>query len=202
MLLMKAMAKRFMKNVRMNAHHLQDAKEYQPKNLQQQQQQQQHNLHLNQYQHLVQHRIPVSTPGPTPAPVATSGPTPAPVSTPSPSSTAGGLTGTDSSSGALGGTKQQDNSNANMGGSSQNQSQTAAPAADSQSGYSCDNSPDAVMTVTGVGSDPSKILHRECKFISNKPDEREKEFCDATDESNGKKVYEKCQNECPSFTGC
>jgi hypothetical protein len=136
-------------------------------------------------------------------PAATPGPSPPPVSTPSPSSTADGLSGSGSSSGALGGTKQQDSSNANVGGSSQNKSPTAAPtAATLQSGYSCDNSPDAVMTVSGVGSDPSKILHRECKFISNKPDEREKEFCDAIDESNGKKVYEKCQNECPSFTGC
>jgi hypothetical protein len=58
----------------------------------------------------------------------------------------------------------------------------------------------------GIGKSNSMYSQiKQCQFISNKPDEREDVFCVATDlQSDGgdKKVYEKCQKECPKYTGC
>jgi hypothetical protein len=143
-------------------------------------------------------KIITDPPPATPKPVNTPNPTPSPTQ-PAPSLASGnggnssieggptqGLsTGTSSSGSGSPPAKPQSNKPANSSGS-----------------YTCSNVPSDQFTVTGVGNDAFATIHRECQFISNNALDREEKFCNAVDERTNKKVYEKCQKECPSITGC
>jgi hypothetical protein len=145
---------------------------------------------------------PPSTLQPTGNVIPASPPVPPPTS--NLVSTGDKLGGNEASSGANGASQ-----DGGGGGSSANMgpSPTTPPTdVDNNSGngsFTCDNFPTDQFTVTGVGNDPYATLYRECKFISNNPEEREEPFCNADDErSLGNKVYMKCQKECASITGC
>jgi hypothetical protein len=149
----------------------------------------------------------IATPVPTAA--ATAAPTVAATSPPTSPPTSGSLLGGGGTeSGTLGGTAAGDgNPTTNIGTTAAptTPTSTVPPTEASESSFACDNSESVQFTVSGVGADPIATIHRECKFISNKPDEREAEFCNADDISSATgtdKVYMKCQKECPTYTGC
>ena len=145
---------------------------------------------------------PPPTPQPTSKVFPTSPPVPAPTGQPT---TPGNKLGSNGAASGAKGASQGvgGGSFANVGPSPTPSPTDSVNTNQGNGGFTCDNFPTAQFTVTGVGNDPYATLYRECKFISNKPAEREATFCNADDErAPGNKVYMKCQKECASITGC
>jgi hypothetical protein len=146
--------------------------------------------------------VKVATAPPTPAlAVPTLPPVPPPVSAsfPTPSLPGSGTSG--------GTTAKAGNPTANVVAPTNPPVQAGVPASNSGFAATCGDSQFLEFEVgPGVGNNDSGYsMIRQCKFISANLAEREEAFCTASDLKSvggNKKVYEKCQKECPKYTGC